>query len=382
MKYFLMRASVEYSLSVFLLVLSLLAATGCERRLSSIEYLERGILLAQRAHYAEAMENFNRSLSMEPGNPDVFYERAVVHAELGRNDLALKDYGEAIRLDPMFEQAYTNRGLLLASMDLFEDAIKDFSRIIELTPDSVAAFEDRAFAFHELNEDERALADLSRAIEIVPSAQALFVRGSIYASNQRDEDAIVDFTGAINENADFAKAYLGRALALARIGQIDEAQNDLAHAVVIDSEIVSDDVLEALQKIGAVEQEIDFEAAASALEQMGWEVARENGSVLPFVISNAERGESRVVCVARRSEDDQVIELPGDCCAEVLRESRAKALLLAIDRPGEEISWQLIDNWNLTSSEMESVRVRVDVSDPRPEMPVATLPTTFRSASR
>jgi Flp pilus assembly protein TadD len=49
----------------------------------SIEYCKRGTLLADEGRLAEALDNFNKAIDINPLNPIAYYNRATVRMDLG-----------------------------------------------------------------------------------------------------------------------------------------------------------------------------------------------------------------------------------------------------------------------------------------------------------
>ena len=46
------------------------------------------------------MEDFGRSIALNPDNTEALRNRAILYCELGEADKAVKDYDEIIRLEP------------------------------------------------------------------------------------------------------------------------------------------------------------------------------------------------------------------------------------------------------------------------------------------
>ena len=80
-----------------------------------------------------------------------------------------------------------------------------------------------------------ALADFSRAIQLGPPRAEYFNnRGVVYASRGELEQATADFDEAIRIDPEFTLAYANRAIVCARLGQVDLALEDVSTLVQFD----------------------------------------------------------------------------------------------------------------------------------------------------
>ena len=90
---------------------------------------------------------------------------------------------------------------------------------------------------------EQAISDFSKAIELDPSeADAHYNRGLAYGELHRVGEAIADFEKAIELDANHAHAYYRRGLALAEHRRIAEATADLetAQRLSHDADLIAD----------------------------------------------------------------------------------------------------------------------------------------------
>lgn len=61
--------------------------------------------------YALAVEDYTRSLELNPSNIKTFNNRGYSYAKSGNYEAAIADYDQAIQLDPSNSHAYHNRGI-------------------------------------------------------------------------------------------------------------------------------------------------------------------------------------------------------------------------------------------------------------------------------
>ncbi|MCM1319455.1 MAG: tetratricopeptide repeat protein [Muribaculaceae bacterium] len=81
---------------------------------------------------ALAIEDLDRALAIDPDMVYALYDKAVLLAQGGEIDQAINCYNKVLTLNPKFAQAYLNRGLLYSALGDKHKAIADWSRAGEL----------------------------------------------------------------------------------------------------------------------------------------------------------------------------------------------------------------------------------------------------------
>ncbi|MBG0964263.1 tetratricopeptide repeat protein, partial [Bacillus sp. SRB1LM] len=156
-------------------------------------YAMRGNVYRKNNMPHKALEDFGKSIILNPNNPITFAYRGLVFSDMGNLEEAIRDVTKAIKLDPDFALAYNSRGIAFKNMGNLEEAIGDFTKAIELKPDY-------AFAYNN--------------------------RGAVFNSKGNQEKAIRDFTKAIELNSDYAEPYYNRGIAFKHMGNLEEAIRD------------------------------------------------------------------------------------------------------------------------------------------------------------
>ena len=151
---------------------------------------------------AEAIATLSACIAVRPKSPWAYTSRGLAYALAGRAEEALGDLDRAMQLDPNFQPAQLNRGVVHLLLDHASDATNDFDAVL-------AAPADR------------------RLIE------AAYYRGQLYATNERDAEAIADLSAVIEARPDFGPAYWLRAKVRCREGKYDEGQADVSRIVSI-----------------------------------------------------------------------------------------------------------------------------------------------------
>ncbi len=126
-----------------------------------------------------------------------------------------KNYCSLIEQDPKYIQ---NKKFRYWAQDYnhYKKAIDLFSKIIEIDSNYYLAYNFSGVAKYKIEKYEDAVADFTKAIEIIPTyAESYYRRGIIFADSWYDDSdrAIADFTKAIENDPKYKDAYISRAKA-------------------------------------------------------------------------------------------------------------------------------------------------------------------------
>ncbi|MFF0851879.1 tetratricopeptide repeat protein, partial [Streptomyces sp. NPDC003280] len=162
--------------------------------------------------------------------------RGREHRDSGRYDVALVDYTAALALSADFERAYYGRGETHRLMGQNEQALVDFTRALALKPDDAWTHLGRAQTYWAMGESQLALEDLDGVRQ--GSAEGdpdriwiLRERGHTYRMMRRHEDALVDFTRAIELDPQHAWTFTERGQTYRAMERFGDALTDLNCAI-------------------------------------------------------------------------------------------------------------------------------------------------------
>lgn len=190
-------------------------------------YYNRGSEYFLNESYTLAIEDFDRAISFNNKNSEVFFTRAYTKYLLDDLEGAIKDYEKVIELDPASFKAYINIGNILGSLGYSDQAIERFNAAISLQPDNPDGYFNRGNQkliagdieggirdlSISLSKDEKnvpallllaelkiksadnlgALELLNQILTIEENPKALFLRGSIYLKLEDRNKACSDF---------------------------------------------------------------------------------------------------------------------------------------------------------------------------------------------
>ena len=81
--------------------------------------------------YERAIQDFSRTLELQPDDPKAYIGRGLVYTALGQYERAIQDLSRALELQPDLPEAYIIRGLVYAALGQYERAIQDFEQALK-----------------------------------------------------------------------------------------------------------------------------------------------------------------------------------------------------------------------------------------------------------
>lgn len=138
-------------------------------------YYYRGNARLAHSDYAEAIEDYTKSLELAPDDASALHERCFARAILGSDlDEALSDCNESLRVRPNDAESLGGRGFVHFRLGLFESAIADYDAAIALRPQEAVFFFVRGKAKLNTGDTEQGNADIASARALDPKVDAIF----------------------------------------------------------------------------------------------------------------------------------------------------------------------------------------------------------------
>lgn len=133
-------------------------------------YYNRGLSLASRRRFNEAISDLTEALRFPLAWPSLVYQwRAWCYENEGRIEKALVDYDEAARLDPNSAWTYYRRGSIRLERHEHDLALSDFDEAVRCDIHPACALIMRAQAYIAKNDLDRALASCDGAVAVEPA---------------------------------------------------------------------------------------------------------------------------------------------------------------------------------------------------------------------
>lgn len=197
-------------------------------------YHYRGDAYRTLGRYKQALDDYSRTIKLRPKDPFRYYARALLYMDMQRWPSALADLNTAITLKPAYKKFYLARARVQLKLGKYEQAVADYEKgrrsdvkqqqLLEMMPAYLGAYR-----------YDRALWLLDNSQE-ADSAAAHYWRGRIHWGRNEEDEAISDFSKAINRDETFAPAYRYRAHAYKETGDLDSALEDYTVLIVLQPE--------------------------------------------------------------------------------------------------------------------------------------------------
>lgn len=182
--------------------------SGPKRHRASAHYMRSQIRM-QDGRNAEAMEDLDAVLELNPRDTYVLQDRASLHSMMGRRDLARTDLMTALKIAPFNANLHNSMCWSLAMEGTDLDRALNYCNIsIGLMANNALALDSRGMVYLKMGKLDLALADYKRAMNIFPqSAHFMYGRGIVLLRlDQKDEGAkFID--RAIGVDPTIAKQY-------------------------------------------------------------------------------------------------------------------------------------------------------------------------------
>lgn len=197
--------------------------------------------ISQRDYYG-AIDEFNEAISTFPSRPEAYAGRAAARKRLQDYNNALSDIDKATDLDPSYAEAYIVSGDIHADLQEYELALVDYNMALEQEPTNRNALNSKIIVLLQMNQTKEAQKMIEKAIESYPEyGEFYYSRGILQNSRDRFSKAIEDFDMALEKglNTDLFGIYVNRGFSFLGLGEFDNAIADFSKAIDIDPENAS-----------------------------------------------------------------------------------------------------------------------------------------------
>lgn len=150
-----------------------------------------GMVLLQLGRTEEGLPLLERSLRIDPQQPQVLAACAMAYIELGQAEAALARCEQALRLVPELPSALHTRGLALHMLGRYEEALASYAQLLSRFPDHLEAYNNRGLSLLALERFDEALQSFERARQLqADHVSTLQNLAKAYSLTGRREDAL------------------------------------------------------------------------------------------------------------------------------------------------------------------------------------------------
>lgn len=147
------------------------------------QLIDAGLALAKQQIHREAIDYFDRALTLSANHPRALKHRALTYVHLGQTREALVDLDRLIDLDPQNLWAYANRAIIFRDLGHYGNAISDFGHLIKHdSPKRWQWLISRGTTLRLMGHYDEALQDFNLSLKLKPDNN--------WAISARDEMAL------------------------------------------------------------------------------------------------------------------------------------------------------------------------------------------------
>ncbi len=164
-----------------------------------------GLVYFQQQQYNKAVEQFKKTLRLEPNFVEAHNNLGSTYAQLKDWDNAIAEY-RAVLGEPLYrtpELGHYNLGRVLLEKGQAIEAVKEFHTAVKIQPNFSRALNKYGVALFRLNRIQEAVKQFKQAIEIDPKyAEPYLNLGLAYMKQGKKEEAILQFKHILEHSRD------------------------------------------------------------------------------------------------------------------------------------------------------------------------------------
>lgn len=187
----------------------------------------------------ETLQSIEAHLKEHPNDAEAWNAKGVILAQKKSYGEALRSLDRAIRLDPNLAAAHMNRGVVLFSLGPHKakDALRSFDRALELSPDNIRILQFKAATLKALGRFTEEYECLQKIAESVKDDEHLWLRmGDALVDMDRTAESIDKYDRALEIKPDFVPALVRRAIALSMLERWDDSLKSAKRATELSPE--------------------------------------------------------------------------------------------------------------------------------------------------
>ena len=190
---------------------------------SSVLFNILGAVLAEQNKPQEALENYNKSIKINPNYYQAYNNLGVCLHSLNKIDEAIQSYQKAIVIQPKNANAYNNLGAVFKEQGEREKSITCFQKAIVIQPKHADAYNNLGAVFKQLKEYKKSIYYYKEAIQIKPSSATYSNLGNVFKGLGEYDKAINYQEQAIQINSRYADAYYNLATIFEKLSEFEKA---------------------------------------------------------------------------------------------------------------------------------------------------------------
>jgi len=168
-------------------------------------FYNEGLSLSNQKKYSEAIEFFDKALSLEPENILVLTQKGNALCNQGKYDEAIQCYDKILKITPEDIKILCIKGKALTFQKKYDEAIQCYKKALNITPD---------------NKD---IADIIKELKYKKSVASYFQKGDELYNSGKYEDAIIRYNLVLKQNSNDKDALYSKGNCSICLGKYREA---------------------------------------------------------------------------------------------------------------------------------------------------------------
>lgn len=222
---------------------------------SSWAHFNRGHLLNKQGQVSEAIDDYTQAIRLSPKFSSAYFNRGLAHLELRMFAEALKDFDKVVSFGRNDEVVIAGRAMALEGLGRYPEADQQFALAMKQSDKTADSKLERiswtyAFAISRRKPEiaEQVFANILHKNPRQP--QALYGQGMLLMQGGQLKEAVRSFDEAVKAKANFMEPLRYRAIALARLGELADAGNEID--ACLDLEPTNPETLYAVACVSAI----------------------------------------------------------------------------------------------------------------------------------
>jgi len=200
------------------------------RKNKAENFIKDGIALYQENKYAEAIETWQKGLSLIPDDAEVYNFMGVAQHKRGKILGAISEFKKAVSLKEDYYQAYNNLGYMEFLLNNYQSALDNFIHAVQINPDFEPALKNKK---------------LTEKIIQRKLSKSVFEMAEKAAKDVDYADQVKKYKEVLSIDSTYAKAHNNIAVAYYYEGSIDSSYYHLSQAIKYEK-----DYPEAINNLG------------------------------------------------------------------------------------------------------------------------------------
>lgn len=199
-------------------------------------YIELGNLYKMLDMEDEALNAYNKSIEMSPGESNGYIARGGFYLDLNITSEAIADFKKAIIVEPTVKN-YLKLGSCFMGLNRYEEAYSAYSDAIKINTDDPAGYYARKECLLKIRRTDEAVNDWRKYLRIKKSINEYEEFVKFCNNNDRYEDAKMAIDEAIINHPHEEQLYKTRSEIFRKLGNRAAEISDLQNAIIINSSV-------------------------------------------------------------------------------------------------------------------------------------------------